>query len=42
MYQELADTACERIFAAITREGIDSRPVKAVLDPYNPVGSTAT
>ena len=41
MYQELADTACERIFAAITRERIDSRPVKAVLDPYNPVGSTA-
>ena len=41
MYQELADTACERIFAAITREGIDRRPVKAVLDPYNPVGSTA-
>ncbi len=41
MYQELADMACERIFAAITREGIDSRPVKAVLDPYNPVGSTA-
>ena len=41
MYQELADTACERIFAAITREGIGSRPVKAVLDPYNPVGSTA-
>ena len=41
MYQELADTACERIFAAITREGINSRPVKAVLDPYNPVGSTA-
>ncbi len=41
MYQELADMACERISAAITREGIDSRPVKAVLDPYNPVGSTA-
>ena len=41
MYQELADLACERIAAAITREGIDSRPVKAVLDPYNPVGSTA-
>ena len=41
MYQELADMACERIAAAITREGIDSRPVKAVLDPYNPVGSTA-
>ena len=41
MYQELADLACERIAAAITRKGMDSRPVKAVLDPYNPVGSTA-
>ena len=41
MYQELADAACERITAAITRTQIDSRPVKAVLDPYNPVGSTA-
>ncbi len=41
MYQELADRACERISAAITREGIGHRPVKAVLDPYSPVGSTA-
>ncbi len=41
MYQSLADMACERITAAITRAKIDSRPVKAVLDPYNPVGSTA-
>ena len=41
MYQELADRACERIAAAITREGNGIRPVKAVLDPYNPVGSTA-
>ena len=40
MYQELADMACERITAAITRAEIGSRPVKAVLDPYNPVGST--
>ena len=40
MYQELADMACERITAAITREGIGNRPVKAVLDPYNPFGST--
>ena len=40
MYQELADTACERITNAITRAAMDSRPVKAVLDPYNPVGST--
>ena len=41
MYQELADMACERITAAITRAQIGNRPVKAVLDPYNPVGSTA-
>ena len=40
MYQELADMACERITAAITRAEIGSRPVKAVLDPYNPTGST--
>ena len=40
MYQELADTACERIINAITRAAMDSRPVKAVLDPYNPAGST--
>ena len=41
MYQELADMACERITAAITRAEIGTRPVKAVFDPYNPVGSTA-
>jgi type III restriction enzyme len=41
LYQELADIACERITAAITRAQIDERPVKAVLDPYNPEGSTA-
>ncbi len=41
MYQELADMACERITAAITRaEQGKERPVKAVLDPYNPLGST--
>ena len=40
MYQELADMACERITAAITRTLVGERPVKAVLDPYNPVGST--
>ena len=41
MYQELGDMACERIAAAITRKEIGRRPVKAVLDPYNPAGSTA-
>ncbi|MBW2149985.1 MAG: restriction endonuclease, partial [Deltaproteobacteria bacterium] len=40
MYQELADMACERITAGITRSLVDERPIKAVLDPYNPTGST--
>jgi len=40
MYQELADMACERITAAITRAEIGQRPIKAILDPYNSVGST--
>ena len=41
IYQDLTDMACERITAAITRAEIGNRLVKAVLDPYNPVGSTA-
>jgi len=41
LYQELADMACERITAGITRALVGEQPVKAVLDPYNPVGSTA-
>ncbi|MBK9093556.1 MAG: DEAD/DEAH box helicase family protein [Anaerolineae bacterium] len=40
MYQELADMACERITAAITRAFQGERPIKAVLDSYNPTGST--
>jgi type III restriction enzyme len=40
MYQALADIACERITAAITRAEAGKRPIKAVLDPYNPTGST--
>jgi len=40
MYQELADIACERITAGITRKLIGENPIKAVLDPYNPTGST--
>jgi type III restriction enzyme len=40
LYQELADMACVRITAAITRKFVGERPVKAVLDPYNPEGST--
>jgi len=41
MYQELADMACNRITAGITRAFEGERPIKAVLDPYNPSGSTA-
>ena len=40
MYQVLADMACERITSGITRAFIGGRPVKALLDPYNPTGST--
>ena len=41
MYQELADMACNRITAAITRQFLGERPIKALLDPYNPTGSTS-
>ncbi len=41
LYQELADMACERITAGITRSLAGSRPIKAMLDPYNHTGSTA-
>lgn len=41
MYQELADEACNRITAAITKaEQANNRPIKAMLDPYNATGST--
>ena len=40
MVAELADLACEKITAAITRAELHRRPVKAMLDPYNPAGST--
>ena len=41
MYQELADMACERIAAAITRANVGTQRIKAVMDPYNSIGSTA-
>ena len=40
MYQELADMACNRITAGIASAFIGKRPIKALLDPYNPAGST--
>ena len=41
LYQALADVACNRITAAITRAELGRQPICAVLDPYNPTGSTA-
>ena len=40
MYQELADMGCERITRGIVSTLVGKRPIKAVLDPYNPTGST--
>ncbi|MFC1557192.1 BPTD_3080 family restriction endonuclease [candidate division KSB1 bacterium] len=40
LYQELKDMACERIMAGIMRSEAGERNIKAVLDPYNPTGST--
>ena len=41
LYQEIANMACERIRKAITAASVDDRQIKAILDAYNPVGSTA-
>ncbi|MFE4105093.1 BPTD_3080 family restriction endonuclease [Almyronema epifaneia] len=41
MYREIADMACDRIKAAITEATIGEKPIKAILDAYNPTGSTA-
>ncbi|MCA9093327.1 MAG: hypothetical protein KDA68_07565, partial [Planctomycetaceae bacterium] len=40
MYQELADMACNKITAGITRAFVGQRPIKALIDSYNPTGST--
>jgi type III restriction enzyme len=42
LYLELADRACERIKQAIDRANVEkgNSQIQAVLDPYNPVGST--
>ncbi len=41
MYQELAEKACNRITAGITAAFEGKSPIKALLDAYNPVGSTS-
>jgi type III restriction enzyme len=40
-YKMLADMACNKITAGITRAFVGQRPIKAELDPYNPIGSSA-
>ena len=40
LYQSLADTACERITRGIVARHLEERPIQAVLDAYNPIGST--
>ena len=40
IYLEIADMAAERIQAAITESFADECPIKAILDSYNPAGST--
>ena len=40
MIADLADLACKKISAAITRAELSRQPVKALLDPYNPTGTT--
>ena len=41
LYAQLADQACGRITRAISAAHADECPVKAVLSPYNPTGSTS-
>ena len=36
----LAEMACHKIMAGITREFMGKKPIKALLDAYNPTGST--
>src|SRR5262249_36122417 len=39
MYKVLADMACEKIVAGITRASVGKGQIRVTLDPYNPVGS---
>ena len=41
LYREMAEMACERIKAAITETLKGDNQIKAILDAYNPEGSTA-
>lgn len=41
LYPSILDDACERIRAAITEAYLDERPVMAIIDPHNPLGSSS-
>ena len=41
-FKTLAEAACNKIIAGITSTHVGERPVKAVLDPYTPTGTTAS
>lgn len=41
IYHEIADMACERIRKGIAEAIVGDRPIKAMLDAYNPTSSTA-
>ncbi|HTE44642.1 MAG TPA: DEAD/DEAH box helicase family protein [Gemmatimonadaceae bacterium] len=41
MYKDIADMAANRIVSVIAFDDRDPSTIKAVLDPYNPIGSTA-
>lgn len=41
LYPSILDDACERIRAAITEAYLDERPVMAIIDPNNPIGTTS-
>jgi type III restriction enzyme len=41
MYRDLAEMACSKINHGILRAMEGSRPIKALVNPYNPIGSTA-
>lgn len=40
IYREIADMACSRISAAIAASSNGDKAIKAIMDPYNPTGST--
>jgi type III restriction enzyme len=40
LYRYFGDMACQRINAAITRAHIEETNIRAILNPYNPSGST--